>query len=313
MQEDEEARKPRAHEPEEEGRGGAPGQSGGRIGPAPAVARAAAAVGGGGRPLSRSERAWVEPRLGRDLSPVRIHDDAAAGAAARGINARAYTLRNHIAFAPGAYDAGSAEGRRLLAHELVHTIQQGRDEAPRPSRAGMQGRASRLGARTWHDPEASLAGPGRKAGLQPAPLAPQSRQGRPRGDPVQVPEGRLRPRGRAQPAVHRHYGLQDGRPRRVRAADLKRPTRPRDRQPRRDQGDGAARRDKALQRHWRLGRRRGDGVLRGRVARNADVCKAGERALAGSLEAPAIPFCKQLQAFGKDVELGSPILWNPGR
>ena len=48
------------------------------------------------------------------------------------------------------------------------------------------------------------------------------------------------------------------------------------------------------------------------VARNADVCKAGERALAGSLEAPAIPFCKQLQAFGKDVELGSPILWNPG-
>ena len=47
-----------------------------------------------------------------------------AGAAARGINARAYTLRNHIAFAPGAYDAGSTEGRRLMAHELVHTLQQ---------------------------------------------------------------------------------------------------------------------------------------------------------------------------------------------
>ena len=69
-----------------------------------AVGHAAAAVAGGGRPLSGGERSWFEPRLGRDLSAVRLHDDSRAGAAARGINARAYTLRNHIAFAPGAYD-----------------------------------------------------------------------------------------------------------------------------------------------------------------------------------------------------------------
>ena len=115
MQEEEEPR--REEEDEEELRA----KSVGAPALAPAVARAAAAVSGGGRPLSRSERAWVEPRLGRDLSPVRVHDDATAGAAARGINARAFTLRNHIAFAPGTYDPGSADGRRLLAHELVHT------------------------------------------------------------------------------------------------------------------------------------------------------------------------------------------------
>ena len=121
MQEDEdEERRPPEEEDEEE----LQAKAAAGPAPAPAVARAAAAVAGGGRPLSRSERAWIEPRLSRDLSPVRVHDDAAAGAAARGIDARAYTLRNHIAFAPGAYDAGSTEGRRLMAHEVVHTLQQ---------------------------------------------------------------------------------------------------------------------------------------------------------------------------------------------
>ncbi|MEM1130359.1 MAG: DUF4157 domain-containing protein, partial [Pseudomonadota bacterium] len=90
----------------------------------PAIGQAVAAVSGDGAPLSRAERGFFEPRLGRDLSGVRLHDDARAGAAARGINARAYTLRNHIAFAPGARDFGSTEGRRLMAHELVHTAQQ---------------------------------------------------------------------------------------------------------------------------------------------------------------------------------------------
>jgi hypothetical protein len=90
-----------------------------------AVGQAAAALASGGRPLSSSERSFFEPRLGRDLSSVRIHNDARSGDAARGIGARAFTLRNHIAFAQGAYNNGSTEGRRLMAHELVHTMQQG--------------------------------------------------------------------------------------------------------------------------------------------------------------------------------------------
>lgn len=86
---------------------------------------AAAAVASGGRPLGAGERAYFEPRFGRDLSHVRLHTDAAAARAAAGISARAYTLRNHIAFAPGQYATGTTEGRRLMAHELTHTLQQG--------------------------------------------------------------------------------------------------------------------------------------------------------------------------------------------
>lgn len=85
---------------------------------------AADAVAGGGAPLSRADRAFFEPRFGRDLGHVRLHTDAGAGRAARLIGARAYTLRNHIAFAAGQFAPGTSEGRRLLAHELTHTLQQ---------------------------------------------------------------------------------------------------------------------------------------------------------------------------------------------
>ncbi len=92
----------------------------------PAATKAANAVTSGGHPLSSSELSYFEPRLGHDLSSVRLHTDATAGTAAKGINARAYTLRNHIAFAPGQYSPETTEGRRLLAHELTHTLQQRR-------------------------------------------------------------------------------------------------------------------------------------------------------------------------------------------
>lgn len=89
------------------------------------VSQAAAAVASGGQPLGHAERAYFEPRLGRNLGAVRLHTGPAAAAAARAINARAYTLRNNIAFASGAYVPATPQGRRLLAHELVHTVQQG--------------------------------------------------------------------------------------------------------------------------------------------------------------------------------------------
>ncbi len=86
---------------------------------------AAAAVSCGGQPLSTSERNFFEPRFGRDLAHVRLHTGSGAAQAARGIGARAYTLRNHIAFGAGQYQPSSHEGRRLIAHELTHTLQQG--------------------------------------------------------------------------------------------------------------------------------------------------------------------------------------------
>ncbi len=89
-----------------------------------AVQQAAQAVNQGGRPLPASERAYFEPRFGRDLSAVRIHDSAGAAAAAREINARAYTLGSNIAFAPGEFAPQTQAGRHLIAHELTHTLQQ---------------------------------------------------------------------------------------------------------------------------------------------------------------------------------------------
>jgi len=94
---------------------------------APSPARAAAAaqvLSQGGSPLTARERAYFEPRFGRDLSQVRIHTHGGAAAAAAQIQARAYTLQNDIAFAAGEFSPTTLEGRRLIAHELAHVAQQ---------------------------------------------------------------------------------------------------------------------------------------------------------------------------------------------
>jgi hypothetical protein len=79
---------------------------------------------GAGAPLDTASLAFFEPRFGGDLGDVRVHADARADAAARSINARAFTLGRDVAFAAGEYQPGSARGRGLLAHELVHVVQQ---------------------------------------------------------------------------------------------------------------------------------------------------------------------------------------------
>ena len=78
----------------------------------------------GGAPLSPSLRAFFEPRMGRDLGSVRVHDDGEAQSTAGAVRAKAFTLGEHIAFGPGHWAPDSGEGRRLLAHELTHVIQQ---------------------------------------------------------------------------------------------------------------------------------------------------------------------------------------------
>ena len=77
-----------------------------------------------GRPLDPATRSFMEPRFSRKFEDVRIHSDGAAGESARAVNARAYTFGQHIVFDSGQYDPGTAGGRELLAHELVHTVQQ---------------------------------------------------------------------------------------------------------------------------------------------------------------------------------------------
>ena len=81
------------------------------------------ALSSAGQLLDHQTRAFFEPRLGYDLSSVRIHTDPAAAESARAVEARAYTLGRDIVFGPSQYAPSTSEGRRLLAHELAHVVQ----------------------------------------------------------------------------------------------------------------------------------------------------------------------------------------------
>jgi hypothetical protein len=83
---------------------------------------------GGGQPLSENDRAFFEPRFGHDFSHVRVHTESSAADTAKSINARAFTLGNHVAMDSGEYHPNSRSGQRLLGHELTHVIQQGSRE-----------------------------------------------------------------------------------------------------------------------------------------------------------------------------------------
>lgn len=80
---------------------------------------------GGGEPLPGDLRIEMEVDLGADLTDVRIHTGAAAHSMTREINAEAFTHGRDIYFSEGKYDPDSLRGRRLLAHELTHVVQQG--------------------------------------------------------------------------------------------------------------------------------------------------------------------------------------------
>ena len=78
----------------------------------------------GGEPLSASVREFMEPRMGYDLGPVRIHTGAQAGQLARSVNALAFTVGRDVVFGNSQYSPETNEGKRLLAHELTHVVQQ---------------------------------------------------------------------------------------------------------------------------------------------------------------------------------------------
>jgi hypothetical protein len=78
-----------------------------------------------GRPLDAGTRAFMEPRFGQDFSGVRVHTDGKAAEAAGAVQAKAYTVGNNVVFGSGEFSPGTAEGQRLLGHELAHVVQQG--------------------------------------------------------------------------------------------------------------------------------------------------------------------------------------------
>jgi hypothetical protein len=102
------------------------GQSNGQVGAAPASVNQALASRG--RPLEPALRQDMEQRFGHDFSRVRVHTGGAAVHSAQEVNAHAYTVGRHIVFDAGQFRPQGVEGRRLLAHELTHVLQQ--DQGP---------------------------------------------------------------------------------------------------------------------------------------------------------------------------------------
>ena len=79
---------------------------------------------GGGSPLDRETRGFMESRLGADFSDVRVHTDGKASESARSVQAHAYTVGSDVVFQSGQYTPESDSGKRMLAHELTHVVQQ---------------------------------------------------------------------------------------------------------------------------------------------------------------------------------------------
>jgi hypothetical protein len=78
-----------------------------------------------GQPLDATTQAFMAPRFGHDFSNVRVHTDARAAESALAVNALAYTVGRDVVFGAGQYAPRTSEGRRLMAHELTHVVQQG--------------------------------------------------------------------------------------------------------------------------------------------------------------------------------------------
>lgn len=82
-----------------------------------------------GRPLDAPTRAFMEPRFGSDFSGVRVHTDGKAAESARAVHALAYTVGHDVVFGAGLYTPETLAGKKLLAHELTHVVQQSKNPA----------------------------------------------------------------------------------------------------------------------------------------------------------------------------------------
>jgi hypothetical protein len=83
-----------------------------------------------GQPLDPATRTFMEPRFGLDFSRVRVHADGDAAKAVGAVQARAFTVGRDIVFGSREFAPASVEGKRLLAHELVHVAQSRHTVAP---------------------------------------------------------------------------------------------------------------------------------------------------------------------------------------
>jgi hypothetical protein len=114
-------------------------RAGGSLEAGPNLENSLAAHKGSGSPLPEETRAYMEPRFGADFSGVRVHTGGEAVQMNKELKAQAFTHGQDIYLGTGRYDPGSTAGKRLLAHELTHVVQQGG--------AQVQARSESAGAR----------------------------------------------------------------------------------------------------------------------------------------------------------------------
>lgn len=126
-----------------------------------------------GRPLDAALQQDMGRRFGHDFSHVRVHTGPLAEQSAREVNAQAYTVGHDVVFDAGRFAPGSAEGRKLIAHELTHVVQQGaaspvnhrrRAAVPTDGRADLQAGAYGIrlvlpGGERWIGPPIFRGGP----------------------------------------------------------------------------------------------------------------------------------------------------------
>jgi hypothetical protein len=88
------------------------------------VSNYVSSLNGKGQSMSVTDNHFFSSRIGYDFSNVRIHTDKEAAESAKAVNAKAYTIGNNIVFNEGQYNTESVEGKKLMAHELTHVVQQ---------------------------------------------------------------------------------------------------------------------------------------------------------------------------------------------
>ncbi len=86
----------------------------------------------GGRAMDNGTRNFMESRFSADFSQVKVHTDATAVQLSSQISAQAFTHGSNIYFNSGKYNPNTESGKHLLAHELTHTIQQGKSRSVQP-------------------------------------------------------------------------------------------------------------------------------------------------------------------------------------
>ncbi len=123
---------------------------------------------GAGKPLSKEMRRFMEPRFGTDFGGVRVHSGGDAVQLNRDLNAKAFTHGRDIYFGAGAYAPETDTGKRLLAHELTHVVQQTGSAQRKPQssevlQAKLKGSTAALVAvsnhgKQWHNILNALSG-----------------------------------------------------------------------------------------------------------------------------------------------------------